>query len=157
MSSTTMACKREERIFFSSTSCCFFIFFFFFFFQSCYKGSSLHDYKFKNTQECIAQMLTSKPMYKESKCMWGCITQCRFYTTIKPCVCVCMLPRPKASRKSSFGAVRCFLLPKLRNSELHNLQLVSGVPFPLLTLLLVLVIIVLVVATVQEYGKKKQQ
>ncbi len=28
------------------------IFFFFFFVQSYYKGNSLHDYKFKNTQEC---------------------------------------------------------------------------------------------------------
>jgi hypothetical protein len=35
-------------------------------------------------------MLTSKPMYKESKCMWGCITWCRSCIAIKPCVCVCM-------------------------------------------------------------------
>ncbi len=36
------------------------LFFFFFFFLSCYKGQSLRDYNLKNTQECIAQMLTSK-------------------------------------------------------------------------------------------------
>jgi hypothetical protein len=40
-------------------------------------------------QKHIAQMLTSKPMYKESKCMWGCITQCRSSIAIKPCVSVC--------------------------------------------------------------------
>jgi hypothetical protein len=34
-------------------------------------------------------MLTSKPMYKENKCMWGCITWCRSCTAIKLCVCVC--------------------------------------------------------------------
>jgi hypothetical protein len=28
----------------------------------------------KTHRECTTQMLTSKPMYKESKCMWGCIT-----------------------------------------------------------------------------------
>ncbi len=37
-------------------------FFFLFFLQSCYKGNSLHDCKLKNTQECTAQMLTSKPI-----------------------------------------------------------------------------------------------
>jgi len=63
---------------------------FFFLFQSCYKGNSLHDYKLKNTQECTTQMLTSKLMYKESKCMWGCITWCKSCTAIKPCVCVCV-------------------------------------------------------------------
>ncbi len=103
----------------------FFFLFFFFFFQSCYKGNSLHDCKLKNTQECTAQMLTSKPMYKESKCMWGCITWCRSCTAIKPCVCVCVyvyvLPRPKAGSKTSFGAARSFLLPTLWNSEFHNL------------------------------------
>jgi hypothetical protein len=99
----------------------FFLFFFFFFFQSCYKGNSLHDCKLKNTQECTAQMLTSKPMYKESKCMWGCITWCRSCTAIKPCVCVYVLPRPKAGSKTSFGAARSFLPPKLRNSELYSL------------------------------------
>jgi hypothetical protein len=63
--------EEKKEIF----SCFFFIIlFFFFFFQSYYTGYSLHDYKLKNTQECIAQMLTSKPMYKESKCIWGCIT-----------------------------------------------------------------------------------
>jgi hypothetical protein len=34
-------------------------------------------------------MLTSKPMYKESKCMWGFITWCRSCTVIKPCACMC--------------------------------------------------------------------
>jgi len=61
-----------------------------FFFQSYYKGNSLHDYKLKNTQKCTPQMLTSKPMYKERKCMWGCITWCRSCIVIKPCVCVCV-------------------------------------------------------------------
>jgi hypothetical protein len=85
-------CAEEKREFFSFTSCfCFFIilFFFFFFFKSYYKGYSLHDYKLKNTQECIAQMLTLKPMYKESKCMWGCITWCRFPKLRSSQVVVC--------------------------------------------------------------------
>ncbi len=82
-SSTAMVCKRKERNLFFLLRV-----FVFFFFQSCYKGYSLHDCKFKNTQECIAQMQTSKPMYKESKCMWGCITWCKSCTIIKPCVCV---------------------------------------------------------------------
>jgi hypothetical protein len=94
-SSASMVCRREE--FFSSFTSCFFIIniLFFFFFQSCYMGYSLHDYKLKNTQECTAQMLISKPMYKESKCMWGCITWCRFCTVIKTCVCVfvCVFPK----------------------------------------------------------------
>ncbi len=59
------------------------------FFQNYYKGYSLHDYKFKKIQECTTQRLTSKPMYKERKCMWGCTTWCKYYTTIKPCVCAC--------------------------------------------------------------------
>jgi hypothetical protein len=107
--------KKKKQDFF------FLFFFFFFFFQSCYKGNSLHDRKLKNTQECTAQMLTSKPMYKESKCMWGCITWCRSCTAFKPCVCVYVLPRPKAGSKTSFGAARSFLPPKLRNSELYSL------------------------------------
>jgi len=107
-----------------------FFFFYFMFlllllllFQSCCKGYSLHDCKLKNTQECTTQMLTSKPMYKENKYMWGCITWCRSCIRIKPCVCVCVhvLPRPKAGSKTSFGAAYSFLPPKLRNFELHNL------------------------------------
>jgi hypothetical protein len=35
------------------------------------------------------QMLISKPMYKKSRCMWGCIPWCRSCTIIEPCVCVC--------------------------------------------------------------------
>ncbi len=88
VSSTTMACRKEGFLLLCVFLFVFFILFFFFF-QRCYKGYSLHDYKFKNTQECIAQMLTSKPMYKESKCIWGCITWCRSCIAIKPCVCVC--------------------------------------------------------------------
>ncbi len=92
MSSVAMACKREEKFLFFFTSFFFLIkiLFFFFFFQSCYKGNSLHDYKLKNTQECTTQVLTSKPMYKENKCIWGCITWCRSCIAIKPCVCVCV-------------------------------------------------------------------
>jgi hypothetical protein len=67
-SSVTMVCWRKERNFFFLL-CVFFIIYSLFFlcFQSCCKGYSLHDYKLKNTQEDIAQMLTSKPMYKENK------------------------------------------------------------------------------------------
>jgi hypothetical protein len=107
---TTMVCKRE-----------FFFFSFFFFFQSYYKGNSLYDYKLKNTHECTTQMLTSKPMYKESTCTWGCITGCRSCIVIKPCVCVYMVLRPKASSKTSFGDARSFLPSKLWNSKLHSL------------------------------------
>ncbi len=147
------ACRREERIFFLLFHVL--IFFFSFFFQNYYKG--LHECKFKNTQECIAKMLTSKPMYKENKCIWGCITWCRFCTVIKPCVCVCVLPRLKAGSKTSFGAFRSFLPPKFRNSELHNLQFVSGVLSPSLMLLLLMVVVVPIVAEVQEQKKKKKQ
>jgi hypothetical protein len=68
-------------------------------------------------------MLTSKPMYKENKCMWGYITWCRSYIAIKPCVCVCVyvLPKPKAGSKTSFGVICSFFPPKLRNSKLHSL------------------------------------
>jgi hypothetical protein len=62
-SSATMACKKELRIFFFLLHG-FLKILFFFLFQSCYKGYSLHDYKFKNTHKCTTQMLTSKPMYK---------------------------------------------------------------------------------------------
>jgi hypothetical protein len=64
-------------------------------------------------------------MYKENKCMWGCITWCKSYTIIKPCVCMCVyvFPRPKVSNKTSFGATRTFLPLKLWNSELHKLNL----------------------------------
>jgi hypothetical protein len=127
-----MICVRElyndsvqERKEFFFLLCGFFniiILFFFFFFQSCYKGYSLHDCKLKNTHECIiARMLTSKPVYKESKCMWGCITWCRSCTIIKPCVCVCVFPIPKAGSKTSFGVACSFFPSKLRNLELHNL------------------------------------
>jgi len=94
-----------------------------FFFQSYYKGNSLHDYKLKNTQKCTPQMLTSKPMYKERKCMWGCITWCRSCIVIKPCVCVCVyvLPRPKVGNKTRFGTAHSFFLPKFWNLELHSL------------------------------------
>ncbi len=51
-------------------------------------------------------MLTSKPMYKESKCMWGCITWCRFYTTIKPCVCGVALPGVDFILQSNLVCVR---------------------------------------------------
>jgi hypothetical protein len=81
---TTMAWRKKNfllRVFF---------FILLFFFQSCYKSYSLHDCKLKNTQECTTQMLIWKPMYKENKCMWGCITWCKFCITIKPCVCVCV-------------------------------------------------------------------
>jgi hypothetical protein len=149
MSSATVACKRKERNFFF-----YFMFskkknfFFFFFFQSCYKGYSLHGCKLKNTWECTTHMLTLKPMYKESKCTWGCITWCS--TTSKPCVCMCMLPRPKAGSKTSFGVARFFLPPKLRNSELHGLLFIFSVPSPTLALLLIMVVVVLVVAVVQK-------
>jgi hypothetical protein len=91
VSSAAMARIREERNFFLLLRVFFFFFFFFsfFFFLSYYKGYSLHDCKLKNTQECTTQMLTSKPMYKENKCMWGCITWCKSETTIKPCVYAC--------------------------------------------------------------------
>jgi hypothetical protein len=112
MNSVVMACNKEDIYIFFYFMFFIFSILFFFFFQSCYKGYSLHDYKLKNTQECITQMLTSKPMYKENKCMWGCITRCRSCTIIKPCVRVCMLPRPKAGSKTSFGATRSFF-PKL--------------------------------------------
>jgi hypothetical protein len=88
-----MAWRRKERNFFLLLHVFIYLFiiiiFFFFFFQNCYKDYSLHDCKLKITHECTIQMLTSKPMYKESKYMWGCITWCRSCTTIKPCVCVC--------------------------------------------------------------------
>jgi hypothetical protein len=105
--------RVEEIFFFFLLLHVFFILFFFFFYQSYYKGYSLHDYKFKNTQECTAQMLTSKPMYKESKCMWGCITWCRSCTTIKPCVCVC-----SQDLKLAIKQVLELLVPSsLRSSE----------------------------------------
>jgi hypothetical protein len=66
-----MVCKREDFFF---PSILFAKKILFVFFLGYYKGYSLHDNKFKNTWECIAQMLTSKPMYKERKCMWGYIT-----------------------------------------------------------------------------------
>jgi len=37
------------------------------------------------------------------------------------CVCVCMLPSPKAGSKTNFRVARSFLPLKLLNSELHNL------------------------------------
>jgi hypothetical protein len=128
-SSVVMACRRKKRIFFS-ISCFIIIILFFFFFQSCYKGYSLHDYKLKNTKECTAHMLISKPMYKENKCIWGYITWCRSCITIKPCVCVCMFPRPKASSKTSFRAVHSLLPLNLWNSKLHNLCLFPVSFFP---------------------------
>jgi hypothetical protein len=88
LSSTAMACKREQRIYFFFYMVFFYIIIFLLLFQNFYKSYSLHDYKLKNTQECIAHMLTSKPMYKENKCMWGCITWCKSCTTITLCVCV---------------------------------------------------------------------
>jgi hypothetical protein len=148
MSSAMVACKREEIIFFF-----YFMFlkkiilFLFFFFQSYYKGYSLHGCKLKNTQECTTHMLTLKPMYKESKCMWGCITWCS--TTIKSCVCMCVLPRPKTGSKISFGVARSFLPSKLRNLELHGL-FISGVPSPTFALLLIMAVVVLVVTVVQK-------
>jgi hypothetical protein len=63
---------------------------------------------------------------------------------------MCVLPRPKAGGKTSFGVARSFLLLKLRNSELHGLLLVSGVPSPTLALLLVMVVVVLIVVVVQK-------
>ncbi len=107
----------EKKKFFFLLLCIFFILHFFFF-QNCYKGYSLHDYKLKNTQECTAQMLTSKLMYKESKCMWGCITWCRSYITIKPCVCVCACSQDlKLAIKQ---ALELFVPSSLRNSETQN-------------------------------------
>jgi hypothetical protein len=37
------------------------------------------------------------------------------------CVCVCVLPRPKANNKTNFEATHSFLLLKFRSSELHIL------------------------------------
>jgi hypothetical protein len=93
MSCAMMVCKRKERFFFFYFVFLF-IFFFFFFFQSYYKGYSLHDCKLKNTQKCIAEILTSKTMCKEIKCIWGYITSCRSCIVIKPFVCVCVCVRP---------------------------------------------------------------
>lgn len=95
----------------------FFFLFFFFFFQSCYKGNSLHDCKLKNTQECTAQMLTSKPMYKESKCMWGCITWCRSCTAFKPCVCVYV---PQDLKLAVKQALELLAPSSLRSSGTQN-------------------------------------
>jgi hypothetical protein len=90
----------------------------FFFFQNCYKGNSLHDFKLKNTQECTTQMLISKPMYKESKCMWGCITWCRSYIAIKPCVCVCTCSQDlKLAVKQ---ALELLAPSSFRRSRTHN-------------------------------------
>jgi hypothetical protein len=47
-----MVCKKSKEMFFFYFM--FFIIILFFFFKNCYKGYSLHDYKFKNTQECRA-------------------------------------------------------------------------------------------------------
>jgi hypothetical protein len=122
VSSAIMACKREKRnVFFLLLRVIIIIiiiiifFFFLFFFQRCYKGYSLHDYKLKNTHECTTQMLTSKPMYNESKCMWGCIIWCRSCTAIKPCVCVCACSQDlKLAIKQ---ALELFAPSSLRSSE----------------------------------------
>jgi len=82
---TMMACRKEEIIFFF-----YFFFFLLFFFQSCYKGYSLHDYKLKNTHECTAHMLTSKPMYKENKCIEVASLGVDLVLNQTLCVCVCV-------------------------------------------------------------------
>jgi hypothetical protein len=88
VSFATMACRRKERNFF--------LLFRVFFFSSSSSSSRVatkvthYMTASSKTQECIAQMLTSKPMYKESKCMWGYITWCKSCIVIKPCVCVCV-------------------------------------------------------------------
>ncbi len=154
-----MACIKEKRCFFPSTSCflkIIFFFFFFFFHQSYYKGYSLHDYKLKNTQECTTQMLTSKPMQKVSVCGVVSPSADLVLQSNLVCVCVCVLPRLKAGSKTNFGVARSFLLPKLRNSKLHSLQLIFGVPSPSFTLLVIMVVVVLVVDVIQKQKKKKK-
>ncbi len=109
---------QKTREFFFLLLHVFFFFFLFFFFQSCYMGYSLHDYKLKNTHECTAQMLTSKPVYRESKCMWGCITWCISCTVIKPCVCVhaCSQDLKLAVKQ----ALELHAPSSLRSSEIQN-------------------------------------
>ncbi len=72
------------------------------------------------TQECTAQMLTSKPMYKESKCMWGCITWCKFCISSIPCVCVCVCTCSQDLKLAIKQALELLILSSLRSFEIHN-------------------------------------
>jgi hypothetical protein len=69
---------------------------------------------------------------------------------------MCVLPRPKAGSKTSFGVAHSFFPLKLRNSELHGLLFISGVPSPRFALLIIMVVVVLIVAVVQKEKKKKK-
>jgi hypothetical protein len=53
------------------------------------------------------------------------------YCNQTSCVCVCVLPRPKVSSKTSFGVVHSFFLPKFRNSKLHSFVTCLRCPFSL--------------------------
>jgi hypothetical protein len=88
VSFATMACRRKERNFFLLLRV-FFSFSSSFSFSKATTKVTHYMTTSSKTQECIAQMLTSKPMYKENKCMWGYITWCKSCIVIKPCVCVC--------------------------------------------------------------------
>jgi ATP-dependent Zn protease len=85
--SAMMTCWKEEFFFFLPLCVFFLIIFFFFFFQSYYKGYSFHDCKLKNTHKCTAQMLTSKPMYKQMYVGLHHLMQILYYNQTL-CVCV---------------------------------------------------------------------
>jgi len=124
--------KRRKNFFFFYFMLFIIIIILIFFFQSYYTSYSLHDYKLKNTQECITQMLTSKPIYKESKCMWGCITRCRSCTIIQPCVCVCACSQDlKLAIKQALEllALSSFQSLKIQNFTVCSLFLVSLLPY----------------------------
>jgi len=66
-------------------------------------------------------MLTSKPMYKKNKCMWGCITWCKSCIAIKHCVCVCACSQDLklvVKQVLELLAPSSFRAPKLNTSQL---------------------------------------
>ncbi len=67
-------------------------------------------------------MLTSKPMCKESKCKWGCITWCRSCIGIKPCVCVCVCVCASSQdlQLAVKQALELFVPSSLQSSRIQN-------------------------------------
>jgi hypothetical protein len=113
---------KEKRNFFSSISCFFKLFYYYSSSKVATKATHNMTASSKTYKSAQPRCKPQNPCTKKANvCGVASFSADLVLQSNLVCVCVCMLPRPKASSETSFGTTCSFLPPKLQNSKLHNL------------------------------------